>query len=72
MGENPPAGARDTGDAGSVPGLVVSLGGAHGNPFRCSCQESPMDRGTWQAMVHGVASSQTCLSDSAHTYTSLR
>ena len=60
--KSPPASARDPRDAGSVPGLVRSLGGAHGNPFQYSCQESPADRGTWQAMVHGVASSQTCLS----------
>ena len=27
----------------------------------CSCLENPMDRGAWQAMVHGVAESQTPL-----------
>ena len=29
------------------------------NPFQCSCLENPMDRGAWQATVHGVANSQT-------------
>ena len=28
-----------------------------------SCLESSMDRGAWQATVHGVAKSQTQLSD---------
>ena len=41
--------------------LVVSTGsgrspeGGHGNPFQYSCLENPMDRGAWQARVHGVA-----------------
>ena len=25
-----------------------------GNPLRYSCMENPMDRGAWQATVHGV------------------
>ena len=28
-----------------------------------SCLENPMDRGVWQATVHGVAKSRTLLSD---------
>ena len=35
----------------------------NGHPFRCSCLENPMDRGAWWAAVHGVAKSQTPLSD---------
>ena len=31
--------------------------GEHGNPLQYSCPENPMDRGTWQATVHGVAES---------------
>ena len=27
----------------------------NGNPFQYSCLENPMDRGAWQATVHGVA-----------------
>ena len=29
-----------------------------GNPLQYSCMENSMDRGTWQATVHGVAKSQ--------------
>ena len=36
-------------------------GGGHGNPLQYSCLESPMDRRTWWATVHGVAKSQTRL-----------
>ena len=31
-------------------------------PIDESCQENPMDRGAWQAIVHGVAKSWTRLS----------
>ena len=34
-------------------------GGGHGNPLQYSCLENPMDRGAWQATVHGVAKSWT-------------
>ena len=34
-------------------------GGGHGNPLQYFCLENTMDRGAWQAMVHGVAKSQT-------------
>ena len=40
-------------------------GGGHGNPPQYSCLENPMDRGTWQAAVHGVAQSRTQLSSSS-------
>ena len=30
-------------------------GEGNGNPFQYSCLENPMDRGAWQATVHGVA-----------------
>ena len=33
-----------------------------------SCLENPMDRGAWWATVHGVAKSQTPLSDWVHTH----
>ena len=48
-----PANAGDAGDAGPVPGLGRSPGGGHGNPLQYSCLENPMDRGAWQAIVHG-------------------
>ena len=50
-------------DLGSIPGLERSPGGRHGNPLQYSCLENSMDRGAWQATVHGVAKSQTQLSD---------
>ena len=46
-------------DLGSIPGLGGSPGGGHSNPLQCSCLETPMDRGAWQATVNGVANSQT-------------
>ena len=53
--KNLPVNAGDARDAGSITGLGRSLGGGHGNPLQYSCLENPMDRGTWQATVHGVA-----------------
>ena len=35
----------------------------HGNPFQYSCLENSMNRGAWQATLHGVAESRTWLSD---------
>ena len=35
----------------------------NGNPLLEICLENCMDRGAWQATVHGVAKSQTQLSD---------
>ena len=31
------------------------IGEGNGNPLQCSCLENPMNRGTWWAIVHGVA-----------------
>ena len=50
------------------PGLGRFPGEGHGNPLQYSCWRIPTDRGTWWATVHGVAKSQTQLSDYAqHT-----
>ena len=51
--------ARDTEDAGSIPGLGRSLGGGHGNPLQYSCLGNPMDRRAWWAMVHSVTKNWT-------------
>ena len=59
--KNPPADAEDIGNVDSIPGSGRCPGGGHGNPLRYSCLESPMDRGAWQATVHGVAKSRTRL-----------
>ena len=39
------------------------LEGWHGNPLQYSCLENLMDRGIWQATVHGVAKTGTRLND---------
>ena len=52
----------DAGDIGSIPGSGRSPGGGPSNPLQYSCLENPMDRGVWQATVHGVSKSQTRLS----------
>ena len=47
---------------------VSSLGEGNGTPLHYSCLENPMDRGAWWAAVHGVARSQTQLSDFTFTF----
>ena len=68
-----PSSAGDARDVGSLPGLGRSPGGGHGIPVWYSCLENPKDRGPRQAMVHGVAKSQTGLNvracAHAHTHT---
>ena len=54
--KNLPANA---GDMGLISGPGRSPGGGNGSPLRYSCLGNPMDRGDWQATVHGVAKSQT-------------
>ena len=55
--------ACNAGDLGLIPGSGRSLGEGNGNPLQYSCLENPMDRGAWQATVHGVTKNQTRLSD---------
>ena len=63
MVENLPANAGDARDVGSIPRSGRSPGGGNDNALQYSCLENPMDRGAWQAIVHGVAKSRTRLSD---------
>jgi len=51
--------ACNAGVPGSSPGSARCPGGGNGNPLQYSCQENSMDRGAWQATVHGIAKSQT-------------
>ena len=44
------------------------FGEGNGTPLQYSCLENPMDGGPWKAAVHGVASSQTWLSDFTFTF----
>ena len=56
MVKNLPANAENLRDMGWIPGWVGKIPGeGNGNPLQYSCLENPMDRGTWQATVHGVA-----------------
>jgi len=43
--------------------VILFLGGGHGNPLQYSYLENSMDRGVWQATVHGVSKIQTWLSN---------
>ena len=47
--------ACNAGDPGLIPGLGTSYGEGNVNPPQYSCLENPMDRGAWQATVHGFA-----------------
>ena len=51
--------ACNAGDSGSVPGLGRYPGEGNGNILQYSCLENSMDRGAWQALVHGVTKSCT-------------
>ena len=62
-GSDGKASACNVGDLGSIPRLERSPGEENGNPLQYSCMENSMDRGAWQAIVHGVAKSQTRLSN---------
>jgi len=52
--KNPPAIAGDIRDVHSIPGSGSSPGEGNGNALPCSCLVNPMERGAWQAIVHGV------------------
>ena len=64
MVKNPPANA---GDVDLIPELGRSLGGGNGSLLQYSCLESPMDRGAWRAIVHGVAKSWSWINDKTTT-----
>ena len=55
--------ACNVGDRGSIPGLGRSPGEGNDNPLQYCCLENTMDRGAWQAPVHGVTKDRTPLSD---------
>ena len=48
--------------------IYIYIGEGNGNPLQYSCLENPMDGGAWWAAVHGVAESQTQLSDFTFTF----
>ena len=51
--------ACNVGDLGLIPGLGKSDEQRNSYPLQYSYLENFMDRGAWQATVHGVAKSQT-------------
>ena len=57
MVNKPPANGGDARDAGSMSGSGRSHGEGNGNPLQYSYLENPMDRGAWQATVHGLSES---------------
>ena len=59
--KNQPANAEDIRNVALIPRSGRSLGEGNGKPLQYSCLENPMDRGAWQAIVHGVAKSRTRL-----------
>ena len=69
IGESPPLGfpggsdgkesTCNARDPGLIPGSRRSPVEGNGNPLQYSCLENPMDRGAWQAIVHGVTKSGT-------------
>ena len=61
--KNLPAHAGNTRDVGLIPESRRSPGGGNGNLIQYSCQENPMDRGSWWATV---AKSLTWPSNWAH------
>ena len=65
--KNPPVNAAATGDRGSIPKSGRSLWEENVNPLQYFCKENPIDRGVWQARVHGITKSQIRLN--THTCT---
>ena len=61
--KNLPANAGNARDGGSTPGLGRLLGGGNGNLSQYTCLDNPVDKGVWQATVHGTVKSQTQLSN---------
>ena len=57
--KNPPANAGDVRDVGLIPDSGGSPGGRHGNALQYSCLENPMNRRTWQALVHSFTKNPT-------------
>ena len=66
------ANTGDTRDLGLIPGSGRSLGGGNEKIFQYSCLKNPMNRGAWQATVHGVEESWTWPNKWAHTHTLLQ
>ena len=60
-----PAGSdgKESASSAGDPRLGRPPGEGNGNPLQYLCLENSMDRGAWWVTVHGVAKSQTRLSE---------
>ena len=67
MVQVPCAKEGDAGDTSLIPVSGRSPGEGDDNPLQYSCLENPTDGGAWWATVHGVAKSETQLSDFTFT-----
>ena len=59
VGSDDKESACNAGDLGAIPGSARSPEEGKGHPLQYSCLENSMDRGAWQATVHGVQKSRT-------------
>ena len=59
MVKTTPANAGDARDVDSIPGLGRSPGEGNGTLLQYYNLENSVDRGTWQATLHGAAKSWT-------------
>ena len=55
--------ACNAGDPDLIPGSRRSPAEGNGSQLQNFCLENPMERGAWQATIHGVTKSGTRLSD---------
>ena len=49
----------NAGNTGVIPGPGRSSVEGNGSPLQYFCLENPMDKGAWQAIIHGIAKSGT-------------
>ena len=60
--KNPLTNARNSKEAGSIPGSGRSPGEGNDNPLQYSRLANPIDLGAWWATVQGISKSQIRLS----------
>ena len=61
--KNLPKSACQVGNVGLIPGWEGALREGNGNPCQYSCLGNPLERGAWQATVHGLSKTWTRLSN---------
>ena len=70
-GSDSKASAYNVGDLGSIPGSGRPPGEGNDNLLQYSCLGNHMDRGAWQASVHGVTESDMTEGLSTHMHSAL-